>query len=216
MPRPRFSEMLVSRRRQLGLSVTQASKVLRLKEQVLIAFEEGDFQHMPKSGYAQGMLSSYARYLGLNSRQVVNQFTSDLYDYEHGGRRGRSVPGAPAPREADSYEVPGRSRPVTPYRGPRGLLPTSGGYAGYVSSFATTSSPRPKGQASRSLTTAGTTPGGTFRPRSVATPVARSPARALRGRHASGIVGSRRAVALRGGRARSFRTGARTVSPPGA
>ena len=58
MPRPRFSEMLVSRRRQLGLSVTQASKVLRLKEQVLIAFEEGDFQHMPKSGYAQGMLSA--------------------------------------------------------------------------------------------------------------------------------------------------------------
>jgi hypothetical protein len=148
MPRPRFSEMLVSRRRQLGLSVTQASKVLRLKEQVLIAFEEGDFQHMPKSGYAQGMLSSYARYLGLNSRQVVNQFTSDLYDYEHGGRRGRSVPGTQVPREADSYEVPGRSRPVTPYRGPRGLLPTSGGYAGDVSSFATTSSPRPKGQAS--------------------------------------------------------------------
>ena len=40
MPRPRFSEMLVTRRRQLGLSISQASQVLRLKEQVLIAFEE--------------------------------------------------------------------------------------------------------------------------------------------------------------------------------
>ena len=39
MPRPRFSEMLVERRRQLGLSITQASKILRLKEQALIAFE---------------------------------------------------------------------------------------------------------------------------------------------------------------------------------
>ena len=58
MPRPRFSEMLVTRRRQLGLSISQASQVLRLKEQVLIAFEEGDFDHIPKSGYAQGMLSS--------------------------------------------------------------------------------------------------------------------------------------------------------------
>ena len=45
MPRPRFSEMLVERRRQLGLSITQASKILRLKEQALIAFEEGDFEN---------------------------------------------------------------------------------------------------------------------------------------------------------------------------
>ena len=52
MARPRFSEMLVNRRRQLGLSVKQASSVLRLKEEVLIAFEEGDFEAMPKSGYA--------------------------------------------------------------------------------------------------------------------------------------------------------------------
>jgi cytoskeletal protein RodZ len=39
--RPRFSEMLLDRRRQLGLTVGQASQVLKLKEQVLIAFEEG-------------------------------------------------------------------------------------------------------------------------------------------------------------------------------
>ena len=54
MPRPRFSEMLVERRRQLGLSITQASKILRLKEQALIAFEEGDFKNMPQlcSGHA--------------------------------------------------------------------------------------------------------------------------------------------------------------------
>ena len=58
MPRPRFSEMLVARRRQLGISITQASKTLKLKEQALIAFEEGDFESIPQSGYAQGMLSS--------------------------------------------------------------------------------------------------------------------------------------------------------------
>ena len=53
MPRPRFSEMLVARRRQLGISITQASKTLKLKEQALIAFEEGDFENIPQSGYAQ-------------------------------------------------------------------------------------------------------------------------------------------------------------------
>jgi hypothetical protein len=77
--RPRFSEMLANRRRELGLTISQASKVLKLKEQVLIAFEEGDFENIPKSGYAQGMLSSYARYLGLNPREVVDQFSEDLY-----------------------------------------------------------------------------------------------------------------------------------------
>ncbi len=138
MPRPRFSEMLVNRRRQLGLSVTQASRVLRLREDVLIAFENGDFGRMPKSGYAQGMLSSYARYLGLSSRAVVNQFSADLFDYEHGrGGRRRG--------EEAAYELPGSSGPR---EGSRGLLPTSGGFAGDVTGFATTSPTRSRQQAS--------------------------------------------------------------------
>ena len=58
MARPRFSEMLLDRRRQLGLSAQQASKVLKLKELVLVAFEEGDWEHIPQSGYAQGMPGS--------------------------------------------------------------------------------------------------------------------------------------------------------------
>ena len=133
MPRPRFSEMLVTRRRQLGLSISQASQVLRLKEQVLIAFEEGDFEHIPKSGYAQGMLSSYARYLGLNPRQVVNQFSADLSDYVKSG--------APLERDDDSSGY-GSS----PYVASRGLLPTSGGPAGDLGAFATTSQPHSRQQ----------------------------------------------------------------------
>ncbi|MBQ9004771.1 MAG: helix-turn-helix domain-containing protein [Atopobiaceae bacterium] len=133
MPRPRFSEMLVTRRRQLGLSISQASQVLRLKEQVLIAFEEGDFDHIPKSGYAQGMLSSYARYLGLNPRQVVNQFSADLSDYVKSG----------APRNVDDDSSGYGS---SPYVASRGLLPTSGGPAGDLGAFATTSQPHSRQQ----------------------------------------------------------------------
>lgn len=137
MARPQFSEMLVTRRRQLGLSITQASRVLRLKEQVLIAFEEGDFENMPKSGYAQGMLSSYARYLGLNSQAVVQQFSRDLYAYEQ-ARSGR-------PLVADEG-MPVRERRMREYQGARGLLPTSGGYAGDMTDYATTSRPRTRQQ----------------------------------------------------------------------
>lgn len=76
--------MLVERRRQLGLTIEQASHVLKIKPAVLVAFEEGDFLHIPKSGYAQGMLSSYARYLGMNPRSVVDQFCEDLFEYQNG------------------------------------------------------------------------------------------------------------------------------------
>ncbi len=56
MSRPRFSEALVMRRHDLGLSLEQASRILKLRRDVLVAFEEGDYDHMPQSGYAQGML----------------------------------------------------------------------------------------------------------------------------------------------------------------
>lgn len=142
MARPRFSEMLFDRRRQLGLSIAQASHVLRLKPQVLQAFEEGDFPSIPKSGYAQGMLSSYARYLGLNTRVIVSQFTQDLEDFEQGGAVGSYAHSAqtgriPAgTRDSSNVRVRGsRER----YYGRSGLLPTSGGYAGDMHDFATTS-----------------------------------------------------------------------------
>ena len=145
MARPRFSEMLVNRRRQLGLSVKQASSVLRLKEEVLIAFEEGDFEAMPKSGYAQGMLSSYARYLGMNSREVINQFTSDLREWERQAASGRARRTRASRRDEPVYELPGdvASRRAN-YQGSKGLLPTSGGFAGDLTTYSTVSSPRPK------------------------------------------------------------------------
>lgn len=143
MSRPRFSEMLMNRRHALGVTVIQASKTLKLKESVLIAFEEGNFKELPQSGYAQGMLSSYARYLGLNAREVVDLFHEELYEYKNGTtshelrrktrdtRSGRGVAGYDVPNEMNS-----RPKAYVQYRT---LLPTSGGPAGDMGSFATTS-----------------------------------------------------------------------------
>ena len=78
MARTKFADILYQRRRSLGLSIPQAAKVLRMRESVLEAFEEGDFDHLPALGYAQGMVASYARYLGLDSRQIT-----ELYEQEH-------------------------------------------------------------------------------------------------------------------------------------
>ena len=135
MDRPRFSQALVQRRRELGLSTAQASRVLKLKEQVLIALEDGDFESIPKSGYAQGMVSSYARYLGLDAREMVDLFQEDLAiheaDQKHKkGGRGQS-------RASQYMKLPTQRPAVDDSR--RNLLPTSGGRAGDMGDFATTS-----------------------------------------------------------------------------
>lgn len=78
MARARYAKMLSDRRKQLRLSIPQAAKVLRMRESVLEAFEEGDFDRLPPLGYAQGMVASYARYLGLDSRHLT-----ELYEREH-------------------------------------------------------------------------------------------------------------------------------------
>ena len=78
MQRPQFAELLADRRRKLRLSIPQAARVLRMRESVLEAFEIGDFDHLPALGYAQGMVASYARYLGLDPRRIT-----ELYEREH-------------------------------------------------------------------------------------------------------------------------------------
>lgn len=88
--RARFSEVLANRRRQLGLTIPQAAQVLRLRADVLEAFESGDFSRMPTSGYAQGMLSSYARYLDLNPSEIVDMFSEELNEYQRRSARGGS------------------------------------------------------------------------------------------------------------------------------
>lgn len=145
MARARFSEVLADRRRQLGLSIGQAAQVLRLRADVLEAFESGDFEAMPKSGYAQGMLSSYARYLDLDPEAIVDMFTSELEDYRRGGRQARRyVQDDRSARDGRSSRQTGSG---SPYVGRRGLLPTSGGPAGDLGSFATTSSVRSRSAA---------------------------------------------------------------------
>ena len=146
MDRPLFSDMLADRRRQLGYSIPQAARVLRLREDVLVAFEEGDFEMMPKSGYAQGMLSSYARYLGLDASVIVDTYARDYDRYRREQRRRGGGRGSRRGAQGSMGTGVGQ-----PYVGSRGLLPTSGGPAGDMGSFATTrvrtrggSTPRPE------------------------------------------------------------------------
>lgn len=78
----RFGEMLLTRRRELGMSIQQVSNAIKIRPQIIEYFETGNFASMPPRGYAQGMISSYARYLGLNPRVVVDAYFDELHTYE--------------------------------------------------------------------------------------------------------------------------------------
>ena len=78
----RFGDMLLEQRRRMGLSIQQVANTIKIRPQIIEFFETGNFASMPTRGYAQGMISSYARFLGLNPREVVNAYFDDLMAYE--------------------------------------------------------------------------------------------------------------------------------------
>ena len=135
----RFSEMLLYRRRQLGMSVQQVANIIKIRPQIIEYFETGDFARMPPRGYAQGMVSSYARYLGLNPREVIDAYFDDLAEFERnaGTRAGRFQS---AVMETDSttgrYGSYVSSTPLAGSRGSRRLP-----QAGYVSDYGLGSDP---------------------------------------------------------------------------
>ena len=78
----RFGDMLLEQRRRMDLSIQQVANTIKIRPQIIEFFETGNFASMPPRGYAQGMISSYARFLGLNPREVVNAYFDDLMAYE--------------------------------------------------------------------------------------------------------------------------------------
>lgn len=102
----RFGEMLLNRRREMGLSIQQVANTIKMRPQIIEYFETGNFAAMPPRGYAQGMISSYARFLGLNPREVVGAYFDELYVFERTGESAgsRFAEGAsePVPRSSSS------------------------------------------------------------------------------------------------------------------
>ena len=102
----RFGEMLLNRRREMGLSIQQVANTIKMRPQIIEYFETGNFAAMPPRGYAQGMISSYARFLGLNPREVVGAYFDELYVFERTGEfaGSRFAEGASEPASPELFE----------------------------------------------------------------------------------------------------------------
>ncbi|MDR2108060.1 MAG: helix-turn-helix domain-containing protein [Coriobacteriales bacterium] len=123
MPEGSFGERLSSARRRKGLSISQVAEALRIRPSIIEALESATFEHMPLKGYARNMISSYARYLGLNAAQITEMFLREYHVYEtHEMRRAKPVIG--------SYPVTGALRRIE--HNPRPTPPVAGGPAAFA------------------------------------------------------------------------------------
>jgi hypothetical protein len=100
-----FSERLANERRKRGLSIEQASTTLRIRPAIIESFERGDFSHMPLKGHARNMVSSYARFLGLDPADLTAQFLREYHDFEE--RQARSGASRPSAYNEDDPEQTG-------------------------------------------------------------------------------------------------------------
>ncbi|MDR2671731.1 MAG: helix-turn-helix domain-containing protein [Coriobacteriales bacterium] len=83
-----FGERLAEARRIKGESIEDVSDQLRIRPSIIQALETSNFAYMPHKGYTRNMVSSYARYLGLDSTRITEQFLREFHRYENsvGGR----------------------------------------------------------------------------------------------------------------------------------
>ena len=135
-----FGEMLLERRRQMGASI-QLANVIKIRPQIIEYFETENFAAMPPRGYSQGIIASYARFLGLNPREVVDAYFDALHEYERNGSGGRAGRFQDAAADANprSSNAAGRYMMVNSVPASRyGQRPPQ---AGYVSEFSSAHEP---------------------------------------------------------------------------
>lgn len=77
-----FGKVLRRRRELLGYSVERVASATNIRANMLREFEAADFAHLPPKGYAVGILSSYSRYLGLDSDELLGLYEAGLAEYE--------------------------------------------------------------------------------------------------------------------------------------
>ncbi|MDR1088227.1 MAG: helix-turn-helix domain-containing protein [Coriobacteriales bacterium] len=99
-----FGERLAEARRIKNETIEEVSEQLRIRPSIILAMETSNFSHMPHKGYARNMVSSYARYLGLDSTRLTEQFLREFRRWESTGKLG----GGPASSHANSHTLAAR------------------------------------------------------------------------------------------------------------
>ncbi len=71
-----IGEALLRQRKTLRLSIENAAKAINLSKDVIKKLEDNDFHNIGAPVYVRGYLTLYAKYLGLNSSDVVQMYNT--------------------------------------------------------------------------------------------------------------------------------------------
>ena len=91
--------MLAEARAKAKLDLADVAARTRIPQRHLAAIEAGEYAKLPSRTYAVGFSRTYARLLGLDERQVIEQVRIDLAEGDPQGtapRHDRFEPGDPA------------------------------------------------------------------------------------------------------------------------
>ncbi len=69
-----LGEMLREARERKGVSLAEVEEETKIRERLIVALEEEDYGILPDRIYTKGLLKNYARYLGLDTSEVMRLF----------------------------------------------------------------------------------------------------------------------------------------------
>lgn len=76
-----IGEKLREAREKMEISIEEASEDLKVEPSILQKIEEGDKESFKDVLYLKYYIRDYAKYLGLNSEELVEEFNEYLFDY---------------------------------------------------------------------------------------------------------------------------------------
>lgn len=73
-----LGEALKAAREEKGLSLDDVQEITKIQKRYLIAIENGDFDRLPGHFYTRAFIKSYAEAVGLDPKELFNQYASEL------------------------------------------------------------------------------------------------------------------------------------------
>ena len=70
-----LGEQLRNARESMNISLDDASNAVKISKRYLKALEEGNYSEFPAQTYIRGFLSNYAKYLGLDPKTILEQYS---------------------------------------------------------------------------------------------------------------------------------------------
>ncbi len=74
-----FGDVLRHAREQSGEDLVSVARRIRIRPDILERIEASDIESMPPRGYSRNMINAYARYLGLNTTEIVKMYQNAHY-----------------------------------------------------------------------------------------------------------------------------------------